>query len=125
MSNDHVSQPMAQTLKDVWKWETEKVVVPFCYYTEGGYKEEWRIVDRQYGKWHYPTEWLPAPSIGELRERLTKDDFFYYYRMTFNHNIYHHEDIPVAWLYTVTASADELAKVWLWVQGQKEVKPCP
>jgi hypothetical protein len=112
---------MAQTLKDVWKWETEKVVVPFCYYTEGGYKEEWRIVDRQYGKWHYPTEWLPAPSIGELRERLTYSNFIKYRNFVWVDEM---DFISLArWFYDVTASADELAKVWLWVQRKKEVKP--
>lgn len=93
MNRDRVSQKMAQRLKGVWKWETELYYVGgiLCYHVDC----------KPIG-----TEILPCPSLGELRERLTYDDFLAYPVTTDRYN----------WLYEVTADADALAEVWLETQ---------
>lgn len=110
--NDHITQPMAARLKAAgWEGET------FWFYRidrdtpiQSNLQQTWKRL--------LPNEWLPAPSIGELRwnadgtERLTKADFGDYYLA----KIYLARDVPMfaEWLFTVTADADALAEIWIW-----------
>jgi hypothetical protein len=124
---DCVSQPLAALLT-VIGWEEK---------THWGFRKS--PIDGIWGcfilpKWIPVDEvWLPAPSIGELRwnadgtERLTKTDLWAYYAANskeggtiviekgWTYLGYYSE-----WLYTVTASADALATVWLWVKGKEK-----
>lgn len=68
MSEDHVSQPMAQRLRDAgWKGETEKAWVP---YRTGFTTFEWQLWETSNGSYRFMPGWLPAPSIGELLVEL-------------------------------------------------------
>ena len=110
MSN-HVSQPVAQALKVAgWEGRTDR------RYYEGSNKEWYSCrsnspppITMRTGKW------LPAPNISEIRKRLTKTDFENYIMC---HSLGYASAYD--WLFTVTASADALAKVWLWVTSNKE-----
>jgi hypothetical protein len=111
---DHVTQPTAALLAGVWERETT-----FCYWlNELG---EWQLALSHYGA--KDNEWLPAPSIGELRERLTNKDFFRYWAA--NKTDWHDTGLidiqkRELWILKVTASADALATVWLWVKGKEK-----
>ena len=111
---DHVSQPMAQRLAPLWEWKTEKVHrIP----VEG----KPHLTDREFHEQECEGqcgELLPAPSLGELRERLTYSNFIKYRNFVWVDEM---DFISLArWFYDVTASADELAKVWLFIQNEGE-----
>ena len=90
MSKDHVTQPMAARLQAAgWEYPVAEYI---------GYDP------------------LPLASIGELRERLTLDDFHIYWKENIIDRGF------ASWLYDVTADADALAEVWLETHG-KEAKP--
>ena len=113
MSNNHVSQPTALLLKDAG-WDT---TTDFSY-------NEGPLVYETWAK-TFPRWWLPAPSIVELRKRLRGKDLQNYFDST----IWLKEPFELAefywerfawWSCDVTASADDLARIWLWAQGQEE-----
>jgi hypothetical protein len=110
--NDHVSQPTAQLLKDAG-WDT---TTDFSY-------NEGLLVYETWAK-TFPKWWLPAPSIGELRERLTDAELEKYFCNTTGRKwgvVWEKTDWSdfALWLCDVTASADELATIWLWVKGKE------
>lgn len=103
MSQDRVTQPMAARLQAAG-WKTP------CY--------------------SYYDDDSPKASIGELRERLTVTDCRDYWYKTIRDRAAHQDLRPTdkylmvecdysTWLYTVTASADSLAEVWLFTQNKK------
>jgi hypothetical protein len=78
---------------------------------------EWQLALSHYGA--KDNEWLPAPSIRELRERLIWDDFLSYFKADNADEIPNWQAIDfwvrfAKWLEEVTASADDLATIWIW-----------
>lgn len=129
--NNNVTKPLALRLKEKgWGYEP-----PTDFHYCRGYQ-------RDDGTWNYRLSYvpggcyhegmLPAPNIAEIRERLTKIDFRdYWWHKVRQGNLrlncvdnprdkFLLEDEYVEWLYTVTASADLLAEVWLWVTSNKK-----
>lgn len=94
--NDHVTQPMAARLQAAG-WPQK----PTWVFPDG---------EEVYSE---PT----TPSIGELRERLTWNDFKVYYKRY--EGVLYDWEVYAQWLYAVTASADLQAEVWLFTQGKE------
>lgn len=115
---NHVTQPLSARLKAAgWKTSTE-----CSYFGESRILQPWNP--------YLPPSWLPAPSIGELREKLTKADFRdYWFKAVRKEEEYADLDARGRqymmesdfsdWLYTVTASADALAEIWLSLKGKE------
>ena len=118
--SDHVKQELAARLQAAgWEGETE-FVYPRAKRKKTFEDRPWHISELETCESIF-AEQLPAPSIGELRERLTLDDFHAYYLTL--HFVYDKSQRTLRpsfdkWLYTVTADADALAEVWLWKEGK-------
>lgn len=121
---NNVTQPMALRLKEAgWEWDIEKIYT----YDEPDHNPGWflEVAEEYMPNSHYG--WLPAPNIAELRERLTFDDMKLYWgsqetelpEATLDNfkasGLWHAFSV---FLYKVHAAADELAKVWLWVNAK-------
>ena len=115
--SDHVSQETAARLKAAgWEGETEFVWI--------SPDAEWLLCWKDVFGGEAITEagggmWLPAPSIGELGERLTYKDFHHYYEKAEHHSIALDFFGFPRWLCDVHKSADALALIWLWAHGKE------
>lgn len=121
---NHPDQPTCEALARAgWKWETyfRYCPVPGMEKLRGN---EWCLAIRCEPS---ACPGLPCPSIGELRERLTWDNFIAYFNLVIWPELKLKKSTEHVWLqfarwfYEVTADANALAKIWLWAQKEK---PC-
>ena len=110
-----VSRETATLLKEAgWVKETSWIYI-FDYH-ESGVEKFWELYLRDYSAMEL-VDWIPAPTLDELLEEITFDDFKDY----FTEHVWQDmawSDFP-KWLYTTMRSVEECAKVWAEMHGVK------